>query len=89
MVLKWAMGTVVPDLMSATLKWLRIGEVMGLTTPRPSQKHVIAAEVFLITDSGHVEESASKHRKSTTVDTFIEQIETPRSLQNVAKCCSC
>ena len=59
---------------------------MGLTTLRPSQKHVIATEVFLITDTGCVEESASEHSESASVDTFSEEIMMTR---NVAKRCSC
>lgn len=80
-----AMGAFVPDLMREHLRCVNIGEDRGLTIPDPSQKHEIAADVFLSTDSGRDEESATEQRKSATVDTSIAESELPRSTQNSSR----
>ena len=58
------MGVMVPDLIKAVLRQTKIGDVRGLSTPRPLQKATRAADVFLMMNSGYVNESVRKQKVS-------------------------
>ena len=83
------MGAEVPDLTRADLRWVNTGDCSGLSRPIASQKHAIAADVFLSADSGRGEASAILHKKSAIVIASIPESEPPRSWQNSARRCSC